>query len=604
MKGLSRLALAPQGHLALLAAAVVLSYAGGLDAPFTFDDGRCIVRSPIVRSFDDFAEPGRASTLPSDLQCGFPTRYLGHLTFAMNYRLGGLDPTGYHVFNLAVHLANALLVYLLVSLAFRAPALEERGGDGRPGLPAPLVALFTALLFACHPLQTQAVTYVVQRFASLVAFFYLLAAVLYLHSRLAGSPRGRAASYAGALGAAALAMITKENALTLPLALALLEAVLMRGPWGRRLLGLAPFALTLLVIPALWGAFRSGGLADVDASLQALSQMTRREYLLTQLPVAATYLGLFLLPVGQSVDHDFPIYRSLLDGPVLLSLLLLLGLLGASLAVLLRARSPGSKATPELGLVSLGLLWFFLALSVESVLVPLADVIFEHRAYLPSVGLCLSAVTLTFLARRALERTRPAAARLVIPALSASILLLGAATIARNRVWSDEIRLWEDAARKGPGKVRPHMHLGALYAANGQLDRAAREIEAAISLRPDYAEAHNSLGVIRRRQGQPAAALERYRMALRLRPDFAEARHNVALLYAAEGLLEEAVREMEEAVRARADYVEGHNALGVLYARQGRLADAARQFARALEIDPGNAMARANLAQARAGLGR
>jgi tetratricopeptide (TPR) repeat protein len=530
---------------------------------------------------------------------------MGHLTFAVNYRLGGLEVLGYHLFNVAVHLANALLVYLLVTLAFRAPALKDPDGDGRRGLPAPLVALFTALLFACHPLQTQAVTYVVQRFASLAAFFYLLAAQLYLRSRLPGSAPGRAASYAGALGATVLAMLTKENALTLPFALALLEVVLMRGPWTRRLLRLAPFSLALLILPALLGAFSARGcIAEVDASLESASPLGRREYLLTELPVVATYLRLFLLPVGQSVDHDFPVYRSLLDGPVLLSAFLVLGLAATAVALLVRARRPGPGTRPELALVSLGVLWFFLTLSVESGLVPLADVIFEHRAYLPSVGLCLSAVTLAFLARRGLERARPAAARLVVPALSATVLALGAATVARNRVWGDEIRLWEDAARKGPGKVRPHMHLGALYAADGRLDLAGREIETAISLRPDYADAYNSLGVILRRQGLAAAALESYRAALRLRPDFAEARHNVALLYAAQGLLDDAVREMEEAVRARPGYAEGHNALGVIYARQGRLGDAAREFARALEVDPGNAMARANLAQARARLGQ
>ncbi|HZY04315.1 MAG TPA: tetratricopeptide repeat protein [Anaeromyxobacteraceae bacterium] len=602
MKDLPHAWLSPRFHVAIVAAAVVAAYAAGLRAPFTFDDQRCIVRSPIDHGFYYLASPSQAASLPPDLQCAFPGRYVGHLTLAVNYRLGVLDPLGYHLFNVAVHLGSALLLYLLVTLAFRAPALL---GIGERRLPAPLVALFAALLFACHPLQTQAVTYVVQRFASLAALFYLLAAVLYLRFRLPGPAVGRGAAYAGALGATALAMFTKENALTLPLALALLEATLLRGSWTRRLLGLAPFLLVCLVIPWRMGVFESAGsLATVDAAIGSASPVGRREYLLTQFPVVATYLRLFLLPVGQSVDHDFPIYRSLLDGPVLLALLLHLFLAGGSVVLLWRARRPGPGSRPELCLVSLGVLWFFLTLSVESSLVPLADVIFEHRAYLPSAGLCLAASTLSFLARRGLEGTRPAAARLVVPALSAVVLVLGAATVARNRVWSDEIRLWEDAARKGPGKVRPHLHLGALYAASGQLDRAAREIETAISLRPDSPEAYNSLGVILRRQGRVDAAMESYRSALRLRPDFAEARHNAALLYAAQGLLGDAIREMEEAVRSRPDYAEGHNALGVLYARQGRLAEAAREFSRTLEIDPGNAKARANLAQARATLGQ
>jgi Flp pilus assembly protein TadD len=505
----------------------------------------------------------------------------------------------------AVHLANALLVYLLVSLAFRSPPFAD--GRARPGgreQAGPLVALFAALLFACHPLQTQAVTYVTQRFASLATLFYLLASALYAACRLSGSGARSALLQAGAIASAALAMIAKEISFTLPFALALIEVVLFRGERRRRLLRLLPFFLMLLIPLALHGVFAHGGLAEADASLRAAgrSPLTRWEYLLTQLRVVVTYLRLFVLPVGQNVDWDYPEYRSLLDPPVLLSLVFLLAILAGAAILLLRSRRPDGP--PELALASLGLFWFLGTLAVESGAVPLTDVIFEHRMYLPSVGLCIAASALAFHGRALLGRTAPAAARLVVPALSALVLALGAATYARNDLWTDEVRLWQDAAAKSPLKVRPHLELGALHAARGRLADASREIETAIALAPGSAEAHNSLGVIRKREGRLAEAMESYLTALRLQPDFAEARANVGLLHAAQGRLEDAVGDFEEAVRMKPDYAEGHNGLGVLYAQQGRLDDAVREWRTALTINPAHARARANLERALALPGR
>jgi Flp pilus assembly protein TadD len=592
-------------HLALVASTALIVYANGIRAPFTFDDQRCIVDNPAIRTFDSFLAPATVARLPAIHQCAFSTRFLGHLTFAVNYRLGGLDPAGYHLFNVAVHVANAHLVYLLVSLAFASPlfANARAGRQGREGN-GRLVALFAALLFAAHPVQTQAVTYVTQRFASLATLFYLLAAALYTASRLADARARTVLLYAGAIASSALAMATKEISFTLPFALALLETVLFRGPPGRRLLGLLPFFLMLLIPLALHGVLGHGSLAEADAALLAAgrSPLTRWEYLLTELRVVVTYLRLFVLPVGQNVDWDYPEYRSLLDPPVLLSLAFLLAVLAGAAILLVRSRRPGGS--PELALASLGILWFLGTLTVESGAVPLTDVIFEHRMYLPSVGLCIAASALAFLGRDGLEQRAPAAARLVVPALVAVVLALGAATFARNGVWADRVLLWEDAASKSPRKVRPRMELGALYAASGRLDDAAREIEQAIALAPGYAEAHNSLGVVRKRQGRLGEAMEEYFAALRLQPGFAEARANLGLLHAAQGRLQDAVLDFEEAVRTKPDYADGHNGLGVLYAQQGRLDEAVREWRTALAINPAHARARANLERALALPGR
>jgi Flp pilus assembly protein TadD len=599
MNDLEPLLLGRRIQLALVVAFGLLAYANTFGAPFTFDDERCIVANPVIRSFDFFADPSLAAGIPGSTSCAFQTRWVGHLTFAVNYRLGGLHPGGYHAVNLAVHVGTALLAWLLVTLLLRAPFLAERPPPERTRA---LLPLFAALLFVVHPLQTQAVTYVTQRFASLATLLYLLAVVLYVAFRLAIRPAARILALAGGLAAALLAMWTKEIAFTLPFAIALVEVLFWRGSWRPRLLVLAPFLATALVIPWRVGLLSASSLSEADAGLQAAggSVLSRAEYVATQLRVVVSYLRLFVLPIGQNVDPDVQAYRSFLDGPVILSAAALLALLAAGLLLLLR--SARTRAGAALGLAGFGILWFLGTLTVESGAIPLSDLLVEHRMYLPSVGLAIAVSALAFGVRDRLQISRPTWAAAVVPALCATVLVLGVATFARNHVWGDEIRLWEDAAHKGPSKVRPRMELGALYSAQGRFDDALRELQTVLRLQPSYPEAYNSLGVILRRQGRLDEAMSSYLAALALRPDFAEARHNLALALVAQGRIEEATAELEEAVRAKPEYAEAHNALGVLYAQQGRIEDALREWQATLRVNPAHAKARANLERARGGM--
>ena len=203
----------------------LLAYSNAFRAGFVFDDPPHVVDAPWVDDPASYLPGGPAYRAQ-------PNRALGGLTFALNRRLLGPGPAGFHAVNVLIHVLNALLVHALVLLSFRAPRL-------RASALAPWsrsVAFVAALLFVAHPLQTQAVTYVVQRLASLATAFYLVAIVLYARWRLAGlsdRPRGlrRAAGLAGAVLAAVLAMKTKEIAFTLPVVVALYEALLFEGSW-------------------------------------------------------------------------------------------------------------------------------------------------------------------------------------------------------------------------------------------------------------------------------------------------------------------------------------------------------------------------------------
>lgn len=524
-----------RGHLVALAALLLLglaAYANAYGGPFVFDDGVQVRDQPLAQELSAWA-PGGAGWRQQ------PGRAVAFISFALNRRLLGPGPRGYHAVNVAIHLANALLVYALVVLALRAPRVRSSWLAPHAGA----LGFAAAALFVTHPIQTQAVTYVVQRMTSLATLFYVASVALFLAWRLAPAARRawRAAAYAGALACALLAMSTKEIAFTLPLVVVLLELALFDAA-DRRWLALAPIVATALVVP-LALATRAPLMGALSGSMTGnlLEQPPPRlTYLATQVPVVVSYLGLVLLPVGQNVDHDVPLQRSFLGREVLTGLALLAAL-AALAAILWRRTTPGARRPldPAARLVAVGLAWWFLALSVESA-VPIVDVMNEHRIYLPSVGLFTAlAVAGAFLARRLFGAER-APARLVA-AVAVLALLLAFATLLRNVAWRSEVRLWADAAAKSPGKLRPSINLGTALISAGRPDRAVPVLRRATELAPASYYAHAQLASALLGSGRPAEAEPELRETLRLAPQDPEALFNLATVLWETGRREEAV---------------------------------------------------------------
>ncbi|MBI4365185.1 MAG: tetratricopeptide repeat protein [Deltaproteobacteria bacterium] len=536
----------PAVVLLLLSLLAVLCYAHTFSAPFLFDDDRNIVDNPAIRHL------WKALDLSG-------SRYIGYLSFALNYRFGGLDPFGYHLVNLLIHVANGFLVYWLILL------LCEAVRQLRPPTPfhgatsaGPWIALSAACLFVVHPIQTQAVTYIVQRFASLVTLFYLLAVVCYVKWRLirhgeeVGRPR-RAAPlwYAGALVCTVLAMKTKENGFTLPVLLLLVEAVFFRPFIGLRWRAFLPFLLTLLIVPLthLWSIGAEGGFA------RDTIKIGRWDYFFTQCRVLMTYLRLLIVPVHQTLDYDYPIYRSLFAPPVFASALVLAVLIGAAGTLLRRAMRNPASVDPRRLFIVFGVWWFFLTIAVESSLIPIDDVIYEHRVYLPSIGFFLAVGAL---AAWVWSRRRWLRVPLVLAALLIVSGLSGAA-YRRNAVWRDAVTLWEDVVRKAPRKGRGHNNLAKAYQGAGRMAEATKEIEVALTLQPENPYAHNNLGLSYREQGRVDEAIEEIRAAVILKPDYAEAHFNLAIALAEKGRVDEAIQAYRSAIALRADYAETYH---------------------------------------------
>lgn len=486
-------------------------YLNTLHGPFLFDDWTYIAENPLIRDFGHFLHPGtlqahltqKGINLPyADLFDSFVRRPLTYLTFALNYRLHGLDNFGYNLCNSLIHVAATLLVYLFTTLL-----VERLPGGIDPRRSA--IPFLTTLLFACHPVQTQAVSYTNQRFASLAAMFFLLSLTTYLLSRRAASPAKRRAWYGTAILAAVCGMLSKENVFTLPVMLLLSDSLGSRERFRHRLPRLAPFLATLAIIPlaiALNGSADSVLTSPAGASPQPVPHLT---YLFTQCRVLVTYLRLLVLPVNQQLDYDYPLYDSLFAPPVLAAALFLLALIAAGIFALCRGLK---EERPLLTLGGFGIVWFFVTLSMESALVPLDDVIFEHRLYLPVVGifLAVSAAGVRLYGACAIGRVRQTAA---IAMAVAIIALLSVATVRRNSLWADAVSFSEDSVAKSPRKERVMIHLGDTYLRTGEAAKALAVYEKIPLTRETPQHVFTNMANASLRTGDFAKGLALYRQA-------------------------------------------------------------------------------------------
>lgn len=556
-------------------------YAGSLTAPFNFDDEIYLVLNPAIKSYDFFKDPSLLNNLSlnQDVKHNFFLRPVAYLTFAINFSLNELDVRGYHLVNLLLHIANALLVFQFLRLFLTTSWVTERMRSASEDFS--LLPLFGALLFVAHPLQTQAVTYIIQRFVPLACFFYLGAVVLYVQARLSDRRSIRVVSLVLSFIATLLAMLTKETSFTLPVVLLMLELMFFTGNLKKRLLRLIPFSATMAVIPLMVmrlaaSAHKAGFSALSDpTNLVNFSGTSRWEYLMTQFGVIVRYLRLLFFPVGQNIDYDYILARDFFSMQVMLPLFLLLILLGT--ALFLWQRSRRDNGAPWSRLAAFGILWFFVTLSVESSLIPLEDLLVEHRIYLPSIGffITLLAAGGALVTRQLLKPVQ--AAVVVVIAIS----LLCGATVRRNMLWADNVSIWGDAVAKSPGKERAWNNLGYWLTRSGRHEEAATVLRKGTELFPDYVKMHMNLGIALSNLNRLDEALTATSEAFKRDPGNPRTANNLATLYLRKGMKREGHTLLLKALELKPDYGSAHYNLGCLLVEEGRLNEALETLRRA-----------------------
>jgi tetratricopeptide (TPR) repeat protein len=575
--------------MVLISVMSLIVYSNAFRAPFQFDDEFVIKNNRIIRDLGLFISPSEAEAFTEHFEYpSFKMRFITYLTFALNYRMHGLNVVGYHILSLFIHTANGILVYLFILLTLRTPFLRNSFSGVQS-----LFALFIALLFTCHPLQSQAVIYTWQRGVLLSGLFSLLALFTYGTGRVLaespadGSGRRAMAYYLMALLCSAAAMKTKELAITLPVVICCYEFVFFEGSLKRRMMLLLPFLATMLIIPVSFvGADRllEGLLGGVNEEMRqyTTAALSREEYLFTQFRVILTYLRLLFFPVNQSFDYDYPVFQSFFVPQVMLSFTVLLAifLLGVFLFSRYRMSHPSTR------LISFGIFSFFITLATESSVIPIIDVMMEYRMYLPGVGALLAVAVSASYALEKWKFRGKAADAVVVAVCIAVVGLFAMASYAQHALYESRVRLWEDAVRKAPEKARTNYNLGHAYDESNLLEKAAEQYRRTIALDPSHHKARNNLGRIYHKMGLYSQAVEQFISALALQPDDASAHINLGNTYLALGKPDEALDQLDAALEFDPSYPQLHNTLGNVYLRKNMPREAITHFETSLGLNP------------------
>jgi len=512
---------------------------------------------------------------------GMPARFVVFYTFALNYHFHQYDVFGYHLVNTIIHLATSLLVGWFLTLTLSTPQMKASTLVRHKHT----LAFFAALLFLTHPIQTQAVTYVCQRFASLATMFYLMSICFYIKGRLMnGLWVSRAIFFVMAGTAGVLGMFSKQITITLPIMIVLYEICFLRGkeegrqPSKQLFWVLAIIALAfMLIIPAMYSFNFSGNLnMAVESGSHKGDYLTNRSYLLTQFHVIVTYIRLLFLPINQNLLYNYPASKGLLTAPTLLCFLFLLAVFLMAVKLYRRHR-----------LIAFGIFWFFIALSVESSIIVIKHVIFEHRLYLPSVGFGM-VVTVGFY-------TFVKDYKKFCIIFSAIIFIMSFLTFQRNKVWQDELSLWSDVAKKSPDLARPYVSLGAAYLEK-DFEKAVQNFNKAIAIDPSQIKAYNNRGLLYNKNNFLDLALADFNKGIELEPGRAELYNNRADVYEKRGRYDLALRDYNKTIQINPTYAEAYVNRGVLYGKKRSFDLSVADFTTAIKLHPSLAPAYNNRA--------
>jgi len=506
-------------------ATLAVIYLPGINSPFQFDDVKRIAGQKVIENLD----------IGSIFQYS-KSRFLLYFTLAVNYYFGKYNVFGYHLVNLVIHAIASLLVFLLSFIIFNSPRLKKQNLAQH----SLMLAFFSSMIFAFHPIQTGAVTYIWQRGESMTGMLYLLAIFLYAKFRLSRADghgrKTKALFYIACIIAITLCSCSKPNSVTLPIAILIFEICFLSR-------NMEEFRGSLkYLIPILFFILLPIGLAKFDAGENkgVAIRFTNyyAPYYYTKIRVLANALWLMLFPVNQRIEYHFTLSASLIN-PIstLLSLIILFFLIAACVFNFRRNL-----------LVSFVIIWFYLTFSVTTILY-LEDLFFEHYLYMPLFGysLILPALSLSIVNNLRINRKWWTGFLIVL------IAAFSIASYSRNLVWKTEISLWEDAVKKSPSGARAHYTLGVYYFKAQRYKEALREYGIALKLKPEYPEAYYRLGEYCFNFRDTERSIVYYKKAIEMNPEFFEAYVNLSNVYLANRQYKDAKACLNNALRLTND---------------------------------------------------
>lgn len=548
----------------MIVVATIIAYSPALNGGFIWDDDRYLTNNPLLTAPDGLRRIWFSLDSPSQY---FPLTYT---SFKIERAFWGLQPFGYHLTNIFIHIANALLLWRLLA---------------RLNLPG---AWLAAGIFALHPVQVESVAWITERKNLLMGFFFLLTLLAWI-AFIDERTTHRRRAYMFALAFYALALCSKATACTLPAALLLILWLQKKAINRERLIQITPFVWMgfLMGLIVTWWERHHQGTQGPEFAI-ALP-----ERLLIASHAIWFYAGKLIWP--SNLTFSYPRWH--IDPGDPLAYGWLIGLVGIFAVIFFARRIVGRG--PEVALAffiaTLGPLLGFLMLYTFRY-----SFVADHYQYIASIGLiALFAAALSILLSRLRSRWH-----LEIASAALLFLVLGGLTWQQSKVYRNVETLWSDTLAKNPDSWLAHNNLGAELLHKGQVDDAMMHFQKSLAIKPDHAEAENNLGNVFLRKGQFDDAVAHYQKALEIKPDYASPHTNLGNVSLRRGELNESVAQYEKAIAIKPDLAEPYNNLGFAQRQQGKIEEAVRNYRKALALKPEYAEAHYNLGEALLQLGQ
>lgn len=506
--------LSPWLFFLVIIIASIIAYSNTFNASFQFDDIRVILEDPHIKN--------RVFLHSREFWTSLILRPLALYSFSIDYAISGASPVSYHITNLLIHLTTGGVLFFLLSYILTLNKLKAKYQW------VPIIAM---AFFLLHPIQTQAVTYIVQRMTSLFVLFYFLSLLFYLKGRYAFLHKKniiRSILFLALAGfSAILAILSKQTAASLPIMMLACEIFLIRKPDGT-----PPRYMIILQS----GIFAIGliYLFTIAKLPSAAFGVSRLNYFITEQLVFLQYLKLIIFPVNQNIDHLFPLSETLWATKELVSVSIVSLILISGVFIAFRNR-----------LLAFGIFSIFIGLSIESTIFPITDTMVEHRLYLPMIGFSLlAAIGLNKLINVKFGR----------PALIGLFIILGTATFSRNADWATQESLWLDSANTNPDNYRAWNNYGYSLLSQERYAEAIEAYKKSLYLNASNKNALDNLAFIYIQLGDYAKAEQYTKGLLHLSPKYAEGYANYALLELGRKRYDEAESKIKIAIKLKTNY--------------------------------------------------
>lgn len=542
-------------------------YSNTYQSPFVLDDRVNIVDYPNIRltelTFDNIYTTffkGKCRNRP-----------VANITFAFNYYFHRYNLFGYHLVNNLIHIFNGILLFFLFKHTLVSDSRDEEKNKSTLNSYT-MVAFSASLLWLVNPLQTQAVTYIVQRMTSIATLFYILSLLMYVKGRQNTKKTSKYSFFAISFLSALLSFGSKEIAATLPVVIVLYELFFIRNfkiNWSKQYLCLALFAIAVIVSISLF--FLGNAPMERVLSGYAARDFTLTQRVLTEFRVVVFYLSLLFFPHPSrlNLEHDFPLSYSLINPATTIFSI------GFIVAMLVFAICFSKKQR----LLSFAILWYLGNLVLESSVIGL-EIIFEHRVYLPSAFLCLAVVVIID------EHIRQANIKVAIILILISALSFW--TYERNSIWKNQETLWADCTKKAPKKVRPlHAYAYALLQ-NGKYGDSIVQLNKVLDIEPNHLASHINLGEAFYHLQKYPESIKYFLKAIEFEPENARSTAFLGAAFYNYGNIDKAEEYYKKAIILDPDFSEMYKRLGLIWADQNLWSKASDFFYRAVKTNPNN----------------